>query len=141
MCIDGVQQVANGPAVMVVDDDPIVLKFATAIVEKLGFQVCTASDGFQALVHLKDAPCKLVLTDYVMPAINGFQLAKMVKSQFAAIRVVIMTGLRQDQVIELMKDQDIDGWLFKPFRTEELKTILWQVGLRGSTDSQSRFIP
>jgi CheY-like chemotaxis protein len=140
MCINGVQQVANGPTVLVVDDNPIVLKFAATIVEKLGFQVSTASDGCQALVHLRDAPIKLVLTDYEMPVINGYQLAKKVKSQFASTRVVIMTGLCQDQVIELMNDQDIDGWLFKPFRLEELKTILWQVGLHGSTDSQSCFI-
>ena len=114
---------------MVVDDSPIVLKFATTIVEKLGYRVCTASDGLQALALLKDARCKLVLTDYEMPTINGYQLAKKVKSQLPSIRVVIMTGLCQNQVIELMNDQDIDGWLFKPFGLEELKAILWQLGL------------
>ena len=123
MCINGAKQTTNGLTAMVVDDNPIVLKLTAAIVEELGYQVRTASDGFQALLHLKAAPCKLLLTDYEMPAINGYQLAKKVKSQFAETRAVVMTGLCQDQVIELMKDQDIDGWLFKPFRLEELKTI------------------
>ena len=118
---------------MVVDDSPIVLKFATTIVEKLGYRVYTASDGLQALALLKDARCKLVLTDYEMPTINGYQLAKKVKSQLPSIRVVIMTGLCQNQVIELMNDQDIDGWLFKPFGLEELKAILWQLGLYDNT--------
>ena len=121
------------PLAMVVDDSPIVLKFATTIVEKLGYRVCTASDGLQALALLKDARCKLVLTDYEMPTINGYQLAKKVKSQLLSIRVVIMTGLCQNQVIELMNDQDIDGWLFKPFGLEELKAILWQLGLYDNT--------
>ena len=121
------------PLAMVVDDSPIVLKFATTIVEKWGYRVCTASDGLQALALLKDARCKLVLTDYEMPTINGYQLAKKVKSQLLSIRVVIMTGLCQNQVIELMNDQDIDGWLFKPFGLEELKAILWQLGLYDNT--------
>lgn len=135
---NGAQQITNGPRAMVVDDNPIVLKLAAAIVEELGYQIYTASDGYQALIHLKAAPCKLILTDYEMPAIDGYQLAKKVKSQSANTRVVIMTGLCRDQVTELIKDQDIDGWLFKPFHLEELKTILWQVGLHGSIDSRSR---
>ena len=73
-----------------------------------------------------------------MPPINGYQLAKKVKSQFAETRVVIMTGLCQDQMIELMKDQDIDGWLFKPFHLEQLKAMLWQVSLPGRAESKSR---
>jgi CheY-like chemotaxis protein len=43
------------PLAMVVDDSPIVLKFATTIVEKLGYRVCTASDGLQALALLAEA--------------------------------------------------------------------------------------
>lgn len=123
---------------MVVDDNSVVLELAASIVEELGYQVLTAGDGFQALLHLKAVPCRLVLTDYEMPSINGYQLAKKVKSQFAETRVVIMTGLCQDQLIELMADQDIDGWLFKPFNLEQLKAMLWQVGLPERAESRSR---
>ena len=136
--IGNVQQFAKRLTVLVVDDNPVVLELAASIVEELGYQVVMAGDGFQALLQLKAAPCQLVLTDYEMPSINGYQLAKKVKSQFAETRVVIMTGLCQDQVTELMEDREIDGWLFKPFNLELLKAMLWQVGFPETDKSKAR---
>ena len=137
---DGAQQITNGLTAVVVDDNPEILTLAAAILEVLGYRVHMASDGSEALRHLKAAPCRLMLTDYEMPAITGYQLAKKVKSQFAKTRVLIMTGLCQNQVIELMRDQDVDGWLFKPFCLEQLKAMLSQIGLPGNIEPKSRLI-
>jgi CheY-like chemotaxis protein len=81
-----------------------------------------------------------VLSDYEMPAINGYQLGRKIKSKVPQIRVVIMTGLDRAAVAGLMSDESIDGWLFKPFYLEELQALLEHVGLPGSAAAESKSI-
>jgi CheY-like chemotaxis protein len=119
----------NGLTALVVDDNSHALRFAAAMLEKLGYSTFLAGEGLEAFFHLKDLPFELVLTDFEMPAINGYQLGRKVKSLFAGIRVVIMTGLCQAEVAELMIDYSIDGWLFKPFGLEQLIAMLLHIGL------------
>jgi CheY-like chemotaxis protein len=122
----------NGLTALVVDDNPHTLRFAAAMLQKLGYSILLADEGLEALFHLKDLSCELVLTDFDMPTINGYQLGRKVKSLFTGTRVVIMTGLCQTDVAELMIDASIDGWLFKPFGLEQLKAMLLHIGLPGS---------
>lgn len=130
----GKQKITNGLTALVVDDNPNTLRFAAAMLENLGYNVHMACEGVEALFHLKDWPCELVLTDYQMPAINGFQLGKKVKSNFPGTRVVIMTGLGQAAVTGMMSDDIIDAWLFKPFRMQKLKETLALIGLSSPTE-------
>jgi len=129
--------ITNGLTALVVDDSPGMLKLTAAMLKQLGYEVRTAGEGAEALFHFHTSPCELVLTDYEMPAINGYQLGRKVKSRFPGSRVVIMTGLGRAAVAGLMNDESIDGWLFKPFCLEELKTMLEQVGLPGSAAAES----
>lgn len=118
-------------AALVVDDDPVMLELAAAMLEKIGYKVHAAGEGAQALLDFSKAPCDLVLTDFQMPAINGYQLGRKIKSQYPGTRVVIMTGLSRTAMSELMSDSCIDGWLFKPFDLAELLILLERVGLPG----------
>jgi CheY-like chemotaxis protein len=133
-------KITNGLTALVVDDDPGMLKLAARMLKELGYEVHMASEGAEALFHFHSSPCKLVLTDYEMPAINGYQLGRKIKSKVPQIRVVIMTGLDRAAVAGLMSDESIDGWLFKPFYLEELETLLEQVGLPGSAAAESKSI-
>jgi DNA-binding response OmpR family regulator len=92
-----------------------------------GFTVYTADDGVQALLKLSTTPCSVVLSDYEMPFINGYQLGNKIKCKYPGTRVVIMTGLRRSAVLGMMGDSAIDGWLFKPFSLAEIKTLLWRI--------------
>lgn len=114
---------------MVVDDNPNMLQVTAAMLGMLGFNVQKAEQGVDALFHFQRAPCRLVLTDFEMPIINGYQLGRKIKSQAPGTRVVIMTGLGRPAVAGLIKDASIDGWLFKPFLLEELKALLERIGL------------
>jgi CheY-like chemotaxis protein len=125
----GNRAAAHGLAALVVDDDPSSLKLSAAMLNRIGYAVRKAAEGMQALFDLSGAPCELVLTDYEMPGINGYQLGRKIKSQHPATRVVIMTGLSRHAVAGMMSDVSIDGWLFKPFDQAELKTMLERVGL------------
>jgi CheY-like chemotaxis protein len=119
----------KGFTALVVDDNPGMGQLAAGMLRKLGYEVRVAGEGAEALFHFQSAPCELVLTDYEMPAINGYQLGRRIKSQSPGTRVLIMTGLGRAAVSGIINDQGIDGWLFKPFYLEELRTLLSQVGL------------
>lgn len=118
-------------AALVVDDDPAILELAAAMLGEIGYRVRTADGGAQALLEFSRASCDLVITDFQMPAINGYQLGRKIKSQYPDTRVMIMTGLSRTEMTELMSDSCIDGWLFKPFDLAELKIMLERVGLPG----------
>lgn len=115
--------------VLVVDDDPITLKIMAAMMGKIGFAVRTAVDGAQALLNFSLEPCDFVLSDLQMPAVDGHQLGRKIKSLHPETRVVIMTGLSRMAVTGLMSDGCIDGWLFKPFGLEELEILINRIGL------------
>lgn len=118
---------------LVVDDDQIMLEQTAGMLRKIGYQVSVAGEGAQALFDFHRSPCDLVLTDFEMPAINGYQLGRRLKTQQPTTRVLIMTGLCHAAVAKLMTDNQIDGWLFKPFHLEELKNRLLLVGLPTGT--------
>jgi CheY-like chemotaxis protein len=125
----GSRTTALGLAALVVDDDPITLKLVAAMLEKIGFNVRTSCGGVQALLDFGRTPCDLVLTDFQMPIINGYQLGCKIKSRQPGTHVVIMTGLSRAAVAGLMGDGCIDGWLFKPFFLDELKILMERVRL------------
>ncbi|MEJ2158666.1 MAG: response regulator [Desulfobacteraceae bacterium] len=127
---------AHGLTALVVDDDPITLKLAGAMLADMGYMVRTADEGTQGMIDFSRTPCDFVLTDYVMPAINGYQLGRRIKSRHPETRVVIMTGLSRIEVAGMMSDGSIDGWLFKPFDPADLKSLLEQLGLpvKGSAE-------
>lgn len=124
-----VPQRSGGLAALVVDDNPMVLQCTDAMLKKLGFTTHMAGGGAEAFALLKNSACDLILTDYAMPVIDGYQLGRKAKSIFAGTRVVIMTGHCQAAVAQLTNDPSIDGWLFKPFRMQHLKEMLTLIGL------------
>ena len=138
----GNRTAVHGLKALVVDDDPAALKLAAAMLGKIGFVVRTAGEGVQVLSDTSRTPCDLVLADLEMPAINGYQLGREIKSRHPGTRVVIMTGLNRTAVTGLMSDGSIDGWLFKPFTLSELQTLLERVGLpvKGCRRTQVRAI-
>lgn len=121
-------QVDNGLTALVVDEDQAMLELAAGMLRKIGYQVSVAEEGAQALFDFHQSPRDLVLTDLDMPAINGYQLSRRIKIQRPGTRVLIMTDLSRAAVASLMTDSHIDGWLFKPFRLDELKTLLPSTG-------------
>ena len=125
----GSLRATSGLTALVVDDDPAILELTVAMLCKIGFKVRTASEGAEAIFDFHNSPSDIVLSNYEMPAINGYQLGRKIKSHHPRTRILIMTGLGRTAVTGLMSDDTIDGWLFKPFCLEELITLLERVGL------------
>jgi len=107
---------------LIVDDDPDILFTFKSILEIAGYYVNTFSDSNEALIHFKQVDpfyYKLVLTDIIMPKINGFQLYSKLKEINTDIRVLFTTALETtdniwDRIPEI-KDSDI---IRKPIEEE-----------------------
>jgi len=85
---------AQPPLVLVVDDDPNVLKICTTVLEAGGYRTATASSGPEALERVDALKPDLVVLDLVMPGGDGFTAAHMIRSRPAGARtpILVLTG-------------------------------------------------
>ena len=86
----------HGKRVLCVDDDPDTLKVRKLLLESRGYSVLTATSGEEALNLISpNASVDLVLLDYVMPGMNGDELAEKVRQKFPALPVVAVSGVER----------------------------------------------
>ena len=115
---------AAGRSVLVVDDEPFVLRSTVRLLERLGWSahgVSTAADSLRTLEHQR---FDVVLTDRSMPEVTGDQLARAIRCRWPTTPLVIMTGLADDQDVEALRKIGVGAVLNKPFRTQELAAAI-----------------
>jgi two-component system cell cycle sensor histidine kinase/response regulator CckA len=90
------------PRILVVDDEYVVRRFAARILADAGYSVATAEDGAEALEVLrgKEAAVDAVVSDIVMPRLNGVQLLEALAVSHPAIPVILMSGYAPTQLAE-----------------------------------------
>ncbi|PWU07873.1 MAG: hypothetical protein C5B51_08815 [Terriglobia bacterium] len=107
--------------VLIVDDEPIILRLATAAVADAGFRATVAENGvagFECFVMLQEEIC-LVLADVVMPAMNGVQMAQRILAINPAAKILLMSGY-SDPVLQTQGTIEGLPFLRKPFLAEDL---------------------
>lgn len=111
------------PKILVVDDEPVIVKLLTVTLEKYGYEVVSASDGGEAISKVAlDGP-DLILLDINMPGMDGFQALEILKKDedTAMIPVVMLTGMHKDRDDRLRcLELGADDFLTKPFDEHEL---------------------
>ena len=112
---------ARSLRVLLVDDDILVSMGAADMLLDLGHSVTEAQSGPHALKLLEsDAPFDIVVTDYAMPGMNGFELAQRVKARNPKLPIILATGYA-----ELPADRSIEfGHLPKPYTSKDLAAAL-----------------
>ena len=114
--------------ILIVDDDPEILKLVARMARHLGYAPTSAKDALDALFHLNKNHYDLVLTDYKMPFIDGYQLADQIKKKRSGTRVIIMTGHCDEAFEDMLEGSDVvDGLLLKPFNLQTMKEKFEQV--------------
>jgi CheY-like chemotaxis protein len=109
--------------VLVVDDDPMILHFVMATLQQAGYRVQTAASGPEALDRYTAAdgePFSLVLSDVVMPHVNGLDLARQLREQDASVNVLFMSGQTPEQLTAAERDGNPFDILIKPFCPDSL---------------------
>lgn len=103
--------------VLVVDDEPNILGLLVDALGGEGYQVLTAPDGEAALAAATAVPPSLVLTDLLLPGMNGAELCRRLKAdpRTRAVPVFVMTALVPSLAADLLADCPHDGVFTKPF--------------------------
>ena len=108
------------PVILVVDDEPSVVRLCQRLLEKSGFQVVAATSASQALAILARQPVDLMLADIRMPELNGFQLVALARQHQPDLATVFMTGFGTVEVAITALRQGADALILKPFDNSEL---------------------
>src|SRR5689334_12374585 len=117
---------APGALVLVIDDSPTIVKVVQLVLTKAGFEVRTASDGEAGLAAARQSPPDLILLDFVMPRMNGYQFCRelMADARLKDIPVVLMSA-KGDQVGErFVKVMGIVDYITKPFSPEAITAVV-----------------
>lgn len=110
---------------LIVDDDPVILNLVAKMVSRLGYHATTTADPVDALLRLADTRYDMVISDYAMPRMDGYQLADQIREKHFDTKIIIMTGHRDPDLIDMLERSGIvDGLLFKPFTLNTLKEKL-----------------
>jgi DNA-binding response OmpR family regulator len=106
--------------ILVVDDEPDIGEAAVYLLRRAGYAAQYAPNGELALHKLRQSPAALVLTDYMMPVMDGFQLLRALREREEMARVpVVMVSALPEEVV-LSRGEKVDAFLRKPFRAAQL---------------------
>ena len=115
---------ANKYRVLIVDDEESMRDFLSIMLHREGYQVDTAVDGAQAVVHLRDHSYDLVISDIKMPRMTGLELLAHIKDRTPETVVLMVTAFSStDEAVEAMKQGAYD-YITKPFKNEEIRLIV-----------------
>lgn len=111
---------------LVVDDNPDLVDSLVAVVSMLGHDARGVQSGAEALQHLADAPCDLVLMDVSMPGLNGFETARLVRGEpwGFSILLVAMTGWGREEDRRQAMESGFDWMVEKPIDVEGIRALL-----------------
>ncbi len=118
----------NQETVLVVEDDPDVRSYVTETLRALNYQVRSVADGPSALVLLnRPEPVDLLLTDVVMPAMNGRVLADAARQARPGLAVLFMTGYSRNAIVHQGRLDPGVALIQKPFSQGSLAARIRQV--------------
>jgi two-component system cell cycle sensor histidine kinase/response regulator CckA len=115
--------------VLVVDDEPDILRLVETVLTRAGHKVVTASNGERALekVRKMSSSPDLLLTDVVMPGLSGPMIAEQLREQFPALKILFISAFEDRQVVRrYVKDPGYE-LISKPFHIEELSAKVQQL--------------
>ena len=111
-----------GAKILVVEDDPDIMRILTHALSAVGHQVVPAYGGEDAIRKVKAQKFDLVLTDLSMPKISGVEVIQAIKSDLATqhIPVLAVTAHVSDSIAQSAGQVGCDGYISKPFSPKQL---------------------
>jgi two-component system phosphate regulon response regulator PhoB len=125
-----------GKKILVVDDEPDLLKVTLIRLKKTGYEVYSGTDGLEVLDIARRVMPDLIIIDVYLPVLNGDDVAKILKKddELKHIPIILISATTQT-LDERARDSGADGYIIKPFEPEELiamveKTLGQEVGAK-----------
>ena len=125
----------NGPRILVIDDDPAILRSLRKGLEAHGYAVETLASGERAVLTVEQFRPDVVLLDLVLPGIDGVEVCKQVRSR-SGVPILVLSAVGEDERKVQALDGGADDYVVKPFSMPELEARI-RVALRRSTPNDS----
>lgn len=107
--------------ILLVDDDPSILEILSDLMGIFGHDYVTARNGLEAMEKLQDEPFHIVLTDMMMPGMDGMELLKHIHSNFPSTKIMVITGYDRTFTYTDVIGAGASDFISKPFNTDELE--------------------
>jgi two-component system alkaline phosphatase synthesis response regulator PhoP/two-component system response regulator VicR len=127
------------PRILVTDDEPNIVRLIQVNLERQGFQVETANNGAQALEKIRANRPDLLVSDVMMPEMDGFELLSNIRrdSVLENLPVIMLTAKAQDRDVLEGYTRGADMYLTKPFNPIELVTFAKRLLQSGNDDGRT----
>lgn len=106
--------------ILVVDDEPALRELTCEMLNQNGYTTLSAEGSRQALEILENQSINLLLTDVIMPEMDGFQLAMIVQKQYPFVKILLASGFSDDRHVNNAEYGFHENILYKPFKSEAL---------------------
>ena len=132
--------------ILVVDDEPVIVKVLSALLKSAGYDVLSAPDGNKAHEYLQTEPLDILLSDIRMSPVNGMELLKWARAERPEVSVVMLTAFGTiTTAIDAMKLGAFD-YVTKPFKVAELlatvkRALAYKDAITESPDVRGRLTP
>ncbi len=132
-----------GKRILLVDDEPLILKGLKYTLEQEGYETDSALDGEEALEKFFDDPCDLILLDVMLPKMDGIQVCQRIR-EHSNVPIIMLTAKGEDMDKILGLEYGADDYIPKPFNILEvkarIKAILRRAGATPPPTEEKRVI-
>jgi CheY-like chemotaxis protein len=109
---------------LVVDDDPDICQLLKAVLEAYHFTVDIATNGQEALEHVRAAVPDGIFLDLRMPVMDGWATLDILRREYPGVTVIVITASRTGDVVRHVRALGARGCVLKPFDPHELRATL-----------------
>lgn len=122
------EECAQQQTILLVEDDRSLRRYLEVILQKAGYTVITAGDGLEAMKAALTTPVDAVITDAIMPHLNGHELCRFLRRQarLSSLPIILLSGLEKNAGAAA-KEDGADMYLSKPINPAELIECLEQL--------------
>ena len=106
--------------ILIIEDNPMVVKSLQFKLSKEGYTVVTATDGREGVKMLEDQEYDLIITDLMLPFISGVQLIEHIKKNRADTPIIVLSTSKQEDIILEAFNLGVQDFITKPFSPNEL---------------------
>jgi DNA-binding response OmpR family regulator len=110
----------TAPRVLLIEDEPALVRGLTDTLTANGFVVSVATDGQRGLDAVANNSADVILLDVMLPKVNGYEICQAARAQGIDVPILMLTAKGQEQDVVLGLNLGADDYITKPFRTGEL---------------------
>ena len=102
--------------ILIVDDETSIRALLKEHFTKQGYTIHTAENGLKALEQLEENKIDIIISDIIMPEMDGVELVKRVRIEYPITRIIMMTGFVSIDNLLICVQNQVDTVIFKPFK-------------------------